>query len=548
MSETKESSNILKLKEQLADGKIERREFLRYSTLLGLSAGAAYAFAGKVGGLPFASPAQAAIPKGGTIRISMRVLDVKDPHTFSWVQDSNVTRQVCEYLTKTGTDNVTRPYLAESWTVSDDLLTWDFKMRQGVKWHSGREFTAEDAVWNLKRMLDPATGSSVVGLMQGYLMKEEDGKSVLWDANAIELVDSHTLRLNLKEAQVAVPEHLFHYPALILDPEGGGTFGVGSNGTGPFELVEHEIGVKSVLKARSDYWGDGPYLDTVEFIDLGDDPSAAINALASKQVDGIFEGDVSQIDAFKAIPHLEVYQAVTAQTGVARMHSDVKPFDDPKVRKAMRLAIDTPRCLELGHRGLGAPGEHHHVSPVHPDYAKLEFMKRDVEAAKKLLADAGYPDGIDVEIAVKKDPAWELIAVQAMVEQWKDANIRVAINVMPSAQYWDIWTKVPFGFTNWTHRPLGFMVLGLAYRTGVPWNESNYSNPEFDALLTQAEGVLDVEKRRDLMAQLETIMQEDGPIVQPLWRSVFVAYDKKVKGFKMHPTLYLFMNEIGMEA
>ena len=86
--------------------------------------------------------------------------------------------------------------------------------------------------------------------------------------------------------------------------------------------------------------------------------------------------------------------------------------------------------------------------------------------------------------------------MQTMVEQWKEAGIRVKINVMPSAQYWNVWTKVPFGFTTWAHRPLGTMVLGLAYRTGAAWNEANWSNAEFDKLITEAEGYLDVEKRR----------------------------------------------------
>ncbi len=134
---------------------------------------------------------------------------------------------------------------------------------------------------------------------------------------------------------------------------------------------------------------------------------------------------------------------------------------------------------------------------MHPEYAKLPPFTRDVAKAKKLLADAGYPNGIDVEIACRPRPAWELVAVQGMVEQWKEAGIRVKINVMPSTQYWEVWTKVPFGFTTWAHRPLGVMVLGLAYRTGVPWNESNYSNKDFDTLLAEAEGTLDVEKRRD---------------------------------------------------
>jgi peptide/nickel transport system substrate-binding protein len=225
-----------------------------------------------------------------------------------------------------------------------------------------------------------------------------------------------------------------------------------------------------------------------------------------------------------------------------------KPFDDPRVRKALRLATDSAAALETAYRGLGKPGEHHHVSPIHPEYAVLPEMKRDPEAAKKLLAEAGHPDGIDISIDCKNDPAWELAAVQAMVEQWKGAGIRCQINLMPSASYWDIWDKTAFGFTEWTHRPLGVMVLGLAYRSGVPWNETAYSNPEFDRLLTKAEGLLDVDARREVVAELEKIMQEDGPIAQPLWRSVFTVHDQKVLGFEMHPTNYIFLETLAMQA
>ena len=177
MTEARENCHIPKLQAQFAEGKIDRREFLRYSTLLGMSATAAYAFVGKVTGQNFAASARAEdIPKGGILRISMRVLEVTTPHTYSWVQDSNVSRQVIEYLTKTGQDNITRPYLAESWSASDDLKTWTLTMRD-VKWHSGRQFTAEDAAWNLRHALDEATGSSVLGLMKGYMLNEVDGKT-----------------------------------------------------------------------------------------------------------------------------------------------------------------------------------------------------------------------------------------------------------------------------------------------------------------------------------------------------------------------------------
>jgi peptide/nickel transport system substrate-binding protein len=561
MRDDQDHALVPTLKRQLAENAIDRREFLRYATLLGMSASAAYAFVEHVTGQPLVAPAaaQTGLPKGGTLRIAMRCQDLKSPHTFSWVESSNSARQVLDYLTVTGVDNVTRPGLVEKWEASPDLKTWTLRLRRNVKWHSGRQFTADDVVWNLKRVLDPKTGSSVLGLMKGFLLEdyeagEKDDKgspkksSRLWDANAIQKVDDFTVRLNGKAPQLAVPEQLFHYPLLIMDPAENGEFKVGSNGTGAFQLVDNEVGRKQVLKARKEpYWGGGPYLDQIEFIDLGDDPAATVAALASKQVDGLYGADIVQLEALQKIPHVRMYQVITAYTATARMQP-VKPFDDKRVRQAMRYAIDSNVVLQVAHRGLGQPGEHHHVSPVHPEYAKLPVMTRDVAKAKKLLAEAGHPNGIDVEIVARPQPAWELLAVQTMVEQWKEAGIRVKINVMPSTQYWEVWTKVPFGFTTWAHRPLGVMSLALAYRTGVPWNESKYSNAEFDRLLAQAEGTLDVNSRREIMTRLEAILQDDGPIVQPVWRAIFTFHDKRVLGFRPHPTLYIFGNELALQS
>ncbi len=557
MTDRKEHSHISTLKRLFAENAIDRREFLRTATLLGLSASAAY---GVVGGSPFPEAlAQPQMPKGGRLRIGMRVFDVSNPRRNPSTAGSNLVRQTCEYLSLTGRDNVTRPYLLESWAASEDLKTWTLKVRRNIKWFSGRAFTADDVVWNIKNAVDPATGSSILGLMKPYLMADfptgavgADGKPVtasrLWDANAVEKVDDYTVRLNCRVGQLAVPEHLFHYPFNIMDPVENGVFKPGANGTGPFELLELEVGKRAVYRARKDYWGSGPYLDTFEFIDLGEEPSAYIAALQSKQLDGLQVLSNELIPAVKGMNHVTIYPAVTAQTGLARGKYDKPPFNDKRVRMALKLAVDNAKVLQVTLGETGEVAEHHHVGPMHPEYAKLPPFKHDVAKAKALLAEAGFPNGIDLEIACRKDPSWESVIVQALVEQWKQADIRVRINIMPTAEYNKVWTDVPFGYIGWAHRPLGIMTLGLAYRTGVPWNESSYSNPEFDKFLAEAESTLDVERRRAIMAKLEAILQEDGPIVQPMWQKVHSAYDKKVLGASTHPSIYVFGNELALQS
>ncbi len=534
----------------MREGRLDRRGFLRHSTLLGLSAAAAYGLAG----LPApVEQAEAAAP-GGTVRFSMRVVKISDPATFSWVYDSNIVRQVCDYLTRTGPDNITRPWLLEKWQASGDLKTWTLFLKKGIKWSNGDELTADHVVWNLNRWMDEKTGSSILGLFKSFLLTEydtgqkgDDGKpkmaTKLWSPKAIEKVDNYTVRLNGNAPQLAVPENLFHYPALILHPKDNGVFGIGAAGTGAFTLAEFELGRRAVLKRRSGYWGRKVALDQVVFVDNGDDPAAQLAALSSGQVDGMYEASTTQYGELQKLPNVTIHQVATAQTGVARMHQDAELFKDARIRKAMRLAVDTPKVLQIAYIGLGQAGEHHHVAPVHPEYYKLPFMKRDVTAAKKLLAEAVKPDGFDCTIYCKKDPDWEAIAVQAMVNMWKDIGVNVRINVLPSAQYWDHWEDFDFAFTSWTHRPLGIMVLDLAYRTGVPWNESHYSNQALDSLLDKADATLDVGARKAMMRDIESLMQKDGPIVQPLWRNVFTGVNKRVKGFKMHPTSYLFCEE-----
>lgn len=554
---------IPEIADEMLRGRVDRREFLRTATLLGMSATAAYGVAGKLMGGDMIPSANAqfltGVPKGnfgGTLRVSMRVQPMTDPATFDWTEMSNVARQFLEYLFITGPDNLTRPHLCRRWVVSRDLKTWTLFLHEGLKWSNGDEFNADDVIFNFKRWLDPKTGSSNQSLFTAMTTSAPTGKqgrdgkaliSTTMAPGAVEKVNDHTVRIYLNRGELALPESLYNYPTAIVHrrfSDEGGDISKNPVGTGPYTLTQFKVGEKAVLQKRKDYWGGEPYLDQIVYVDHGDNPGASLAALASNQVDLVYETPVEQIDVVDKIPNAKLFETVTAQTAVARMQVDQKTFTDKRVRQAVRLCQDHDQLLLLAHRARGVAAQDHHVAPVHPDYSPMPSPAQDYRLAKKLLADAGFVGGLDLKIDCRKDPPWEVSLAQALAEMCKPVGIRIKINVMPNAQFLEIWNKTPFGLTAWTHRPLGFMVPNLAYRSGAQWNETHYSNPEYDRILDQASSTLEVVKRKQYMAKLQSILQEDSVIAQPFWRSIFAAGNKRVQGYELHPSVYHQFNKV----
>jgi len=550
MRDPRDHPAVKKVVEQYAEGLMDRREFLRLSTMLGLSIPAAYAIVGKVTGKEFVTPAKAAMPMGGSLRLQHRVADVSNAHVLNWLMFADQVVPVCERLTRILPDGTSRPDLCESWEASEDLKSWTLKLRD-VKWHNGRRLVADDVIWNMKHWLDPATGSNMLGLQQGYLTtttgEGDDAVTTIWDANAIEKVDDRTLRLNLKTPQIAIPEHFYHYTSSIYDPEENGVFKAGSNGTGPFKMTEVTHTESATYEANREWWGEGPYLDEVRFIDVGDESGSILAALASKQVHGIFSLETFQIDAAKKLDHVNTYSVPTANTATLHMWVDTPPWDDDRVRLAVRYAMDNDALIQISLGGAGAVGEHHHVSPVQPEYSPMPF-KRDIAKAKQLLADAGHPDGFDTEMHCLPTPEWMPVTAQAMKEMLADVGIRVKLTVLPIETMWEMWNKVPFIYLNWSHRPLAVMMLALAYRKTAVWNVAKWYNDEFEALLDEAEGLVDVPKRRAVVAKIQKLLQEEGPMALPFWIEFHTAYDKRVKGAGVHPMTAVHLENLAMEA
>ena len=556
-SERRQHPLVADLRGQLTSGRCGRRDFLRGVTLLGVAAPAAYTIAGQIlgeGVVPEARAQGTAPQKGGILKVAMQVQKMDDPATYSWGEMANQTRHTAEYLTITDSNNITHPMLAESWEPNDDLTEWTFKIRKGVTWHNGEELTAEHVKWNVDRWLDPALGSSNRSLSTFAAMVEDDGDAKAVREGAVEVTDSHTIVFRLSKPVLSVPEDLYEYPTAIVHPSFKAPFSDNPIGTGPYTLAELQVGQRCILKRITEttdgqpftYWGDAPYLDEIHYYDFATDNQ--LTAFATGDVDTIYEFGLEQIALAEALPG-RVIETRTAQTLCFRMQVDQAPFDDIKVRQAIVKASDNDVFPTLVYQGKGEVGENYHVAPIHPEYFRLPKQERDVEGAKALLEEAGYGDGLELTIDVgNTNGTWQQAACELLRDQLGEAGIRLNINVMPPSKYWEIWTQTPFGATAWAHRPLGTQALSLAYRTGVPWNDSHFADAAFDRALDEAEALLDVEERRRAMEPVEKLLQDAAVMVQPLWRPLFTIVNERVQDLQGHPTQYHQFNKVWLSG
>ena len=479
------------------------------------------------------------VQNGGTLRISFpgspRLLD---PPITGSAEEWIVTSWLYNNLTRVDDKFAVQPDLAESWTPNADGTVWTFKLVKGVKFHSGREVVADDVVHSINRILDPNTKSR--------------GKGGLGPIAKVEAVDPSTVRFTLSQPVADFPANLALPYARITPRDTKLNLNTQADGTGPFVLKEFVVGEKVVVERNPNYFRRGfPRVDQVQAV-IYPDSTAEINALKEGKTDIMWQVRPDQVELLTNARGIKVEEVPTGSFVPIVMRADQPPFDDPRVRKALKLTLDRKIIVENILGGHGVIGNDQSLPPNNPVYdAAVKAPTRDIAKAKQLLAEAGHPNGLKLTLYTS-DARVGMLPLALLTQQMaKEAGFDINIQTVP----WDVflntvWEKRPFYINNWFARPTTDTSITPFFTSrakGGSLNDYYYSNPEVDRLLLAAQGELNAQNRKQLYGKAQQIIAEDGPAVIPFFKNNITAYRANVEGYGADPGVNLAADRVWLK-
>jgi peptide/nickel transport system substrate-binding protein len=393
---------------------------------------------------------------------------------------------------------------------------WTVRIKDGIEFHNGKTVGADDVIFSLKRITDPKepkTGASSLSYI---------------DRDNLKKVDERTVRIPLKLTNAAFPDDLGQYFNAIVPTDYDPKKPVG---TGPFKFQSFTPGQRSVFVKNPNYWESGkPYADQLIIIDFTDD-TARVNALLGGQVEAINNLPASQVAAIQGNPNMKVLNSPTGAWQPFTMRIDAAPFDDVKVRQAMRLIVDRKQMIQQVLSGYGSVANDLYAR-YDPVYAKdLPQRNQDLEQAKSLLKSAGK-EGLTVELVTAPVFNGVVEAAQVFAEQAKGAGVNVKVRKVDTGSFYDPdkYLKYPFAQDFWASR-VYLAQVAQGDLPGAPFNETHWGEGKFESLINQARGEVDEAKRADILHEAQQMQYEQGGYIIPYFSNIIDAYNAKVSGF-----------------
>ena len=428
-----------------------------------------------------------------------------------------------------------RPELAESYEISPDGKTFTFKLRKGVKFHNGREMTADDVKYSLDRVTNPKTQSPGAGFFASINGYEDVAGGKSESLSGVTVIDPSTVKIELSRPDATFLHVMAINFSHVVPKEEvekyGADFGKHPVGTGAYKMAEWTLGQRLVFERNADYWNKGlPYIDKITF-EIGQEPIVALLRLQNGEVDVPGDGiPPAKFQEVMADPEQKarVVEGGQLQTGYVTMNTTMAPFDNVKVRQAVNMAINKDRIVKLiNNRAVPA---NQPLPPSMPGYDKdFKGYAFDVEKAKALLGEAGHPDGFATELfvmntdpnpriaqAIQQDLA--AIGIKASIQSLAQANVIAAGGEKDGAPM--IWSGGMAWIADFPD-PSNFYgpILGCGGAVQGGWNWSWYCNKELDEKAAAADSIVDpakAEERAKLWSDIYAKIMADAP-----WAPVF---------------------------